>query len=67
MTTEIKTLLLAQALNEISDGTYPTVSSHGDYHIELKTEVKDRYERLIDAYNYANEMLKFVNTECQLT
>ena len=66
MTIEIKTIILTQALDEISQGIYPTVSSHGDYHIELEKEVKYRYETLIDTYNYASEMLELVDIKDEL-
>jgi coenzyme F420-reducing hydrogenase delta subunit len=48
---EIKALLIMQALNEISDGVYPDVSSHGEGNWqELERQVKHRIEELSDAY-----------------
>lgn len=60
MTREIKALLLMQAKNEVSDGFYPTVSSHGDRHLELEAKVKERYAELVDSCEWAFEELIYV-------
>ncbi len=57
---EIKALLLMQAC-EISDGVYPTVSSHGDYARELEEQVKEDYENKCDQYLAAFAELEYLN------
>ena len=54
MTKEIKALLLMQAMDEISDGYYPSVKSHGEGNWQsIEREIKNRVEELTDIYERA--------------
>jgi len=50
MTNEIKALLFMQVLDRVSDGIYPTESSHGESSEELERQIEFEFEEECDKY-----------------
>ena len=62
---EIKALLWMQAKDEISDGYYATVQSHGEGYIELEQELLETYESYMFRYELSFEELEESYLSCR--